>query len=261
MAKAHYIGVGGIARKVSGEYVGVSGIARKVKSGYIGVSGVARQFFPGITTWSRYTIVNASTITRNILHTYTYVGTYSLNASGSWYLATAGSGVNLVVTDDGKVKSINSSGTGGFNFRTVNEHIDTLINDNEDSVNVGYARYFYLGPQSGFSYISHTDSDSGYWEYVMDPQYVYYSGSSLYGASICFRDPSNPKNGLSSGYTHHTFSRFRLGTTDAATDSLYKLLVNVKFDRGDYVDQVTSENPNAYPTNGKHTDGYWYVKQ
>ena len=73
MAKAQYIGVGGIARKVSGEYVGVSGIARKVKSGYIGVSGVARQFFPGITTWSRYTIVNASTITRNILHTYTSV--------------------------------------------------------------------------------------------------------------------------------------------------------------------------------------------
>ena len=100
MAKAKYIGVGGIARKVSGEYVGVSGIARKVKSGYIGVSGVARQFFPGITTWSRYTIVNASTITRNILHTYTYVGTYSLNASGSWYLATAGSGVNLSVICD-----------------------------------------------------------------------------------------------------------------------------------------------------------------
>ena len=51
MAKAKYIGVGGIARKVSGEYVGVSGIARKVKSGYIGVSGVARQFFLGEFTW------------------------------------------------------------------------------------------------------------------------------------------------------------------------------------------------------------------
>ena len=24
---------------------------------------------------------------------------------------------------------------------------------------------------------------------------------------------------------------------------------------------VTSTNPNAYPTNGRHTDGYWYVKQ
>ena len=35
MAKAQYIGVGGIARKDSGEYVGVSGIARKVKRGYI----------------------------------------------------------------------------------------------------------------------------------------------------------------------------------------------------------------------------------
>ena len=55
MAKAQYIGVGGIARKDSGEYVGVSGIARKVKSGYIGVSGVARQFFLGKFTWKKYT--------------------------------------------------------------------------------------------------------------------------------------------------------------------------------------------------------------
>jgi hypothetical protein len=24
---------------------------------------------------------------------------------------------------------------------------------------------------------------------------------------------------------------------------------------------VTSTNSSAYPTNGRHTDGYWYVKQ
>ena len=64
MAKAQYIGVGGIARKDSGEYVGVSGIARKVKSGYIGVSGVARQFFLGKFTWKKYTVryENTSTV-------------------------------------------------------------------------------------------------------------------------------------------------------------------------------------------------------
>lgn len=47
MAKAQYIGVSGVARKVKQPYVGVSGVARKVKSSYVGVSGVARQFFQG----------------------------------------------------------------------------------------------------------------------------------------------------------------------------------------------------------------------
>ena len=44
MAKAHYVGVDGVARKVTKHYVGVDGVARKVKSGYIGVNGVARQY-------------------------------------------------------------------------------------------------------------------------------------------------------------------------------------------------------------------------
>ena len=29
--------------------------------------------------------------------------------------------------------------------------------------------------------------------------------------------------------------------------------------QGTYISDVTSENASAYPTNGKHTDGYWYV--
>lgn len=31
--------------------------------------------------------------------------------------------------------------------------------------------------------------------------------------------------------------------------------------QGTYVSDVTSENSSAYPTNGRHSDGYWYVKQ
>ena len=31
--------------------------------------------------------------------------------------------------------------------------------------------------------------------------------------------------------------------------------------QGTYISDVTSKNSSAYPTNGKHTDGYWYVKQ
>lgn len=31
--------------------------------------------------------------------------------------------------------------------------------------------------------------------------------------------------------------------------------------RGDYISEVSSEDETAYPSNGVHTDGYWYVKQ
>lgn len=47
MAKAQYVGVNGVARKVKQPYIGVGDVARKVKNGYVGVSGVARQFFGG----------------------------------------------------------------------------------------------------------------------------------------------------------------------------------------------------------------------
>lgn len=45
MANGQYIGVNGVARKVTTPYVGVDGVARNVKSGYVGVNGVARLFF------------------------------------------------------------------------------------------------------------------------------------------------------------------------------------------------------------------------
>ena len=31
--------------------------------------------------------------------------------------------------------------------------------------------------------------------------------------------------------------------------------------KGDFIADITSENESAYPDNGIHTDGYWYVKQ
>lgn len=34
----------------------------------------------------------------------------------------------------------------------------------------------------------------------------------------------------------------------------------VSYSQGSLIDQVMSTNPSQYPTNGRHTDGYWYVK-
>ena len=45
MANGQYVGVNGVARKVTSPYIGVAGVARKVTTGYVGVNGVARLFF------------------------------------------------------------------------------------------------------------------------------------------------------------------------------------------------------------------------
>ena len=50
MSKNAYVGVSGVARRVSNIYVGVNGIARSVAAGYVGVNGIARQFYPQATT-------------------------------------------------------------------------------------------------------------------------------------------------------------------------------------------------------------------
>ena len=56
MADRSYIGINGIARKITGWYIGIGGKARKIKKAYIGVGGVARAFIndgmPGVLTWS-----------------------------------------------------------------------------------------------------------------------------------------------------------------------------------------------------------------
>lgn len=50
MARAQFVGVGGVARKVANVFVGVGGVARKIKTGFNGISGVARQFLDsGVT--------------------------------------------------------------------------------------------------------------------------------------------------------------------------------------------------------------------
>lgn len=47
MAKAGYVGVGGVARKLKKMYVGIGGVARKLKKLYVGINGVARLWWQG----------------------------------------------------------------------------------------------------------------------------------------------------------------------------------------------------------------------
>lgn len=63
MAKAVYIGVQNIARKVKKVYIGVNGIARKVKKMYIGVAGIARCIYSGELGYNGYLTPNYGTTT------------------------------------------------------------------------------------------------------------------------------------------------------------------------------------------------------
>lgn len=99
MAKAQYVGVNGVARKVKSEYISVGGVARKVKSGYIGVNGVARKFFAGGTPLSTLAVGQEVQIKENGVPTlyivvqqgrpnYTYsdgLG-YDVSCEGTWLL-------------------------------------------------------------------------------------------------------------------------------------------------------------------------------
>lgn len=42
--------------------------------------------------------------------------------------------------------------------------------------------------------------------------------------------------------------------------AIYRINFAPEYKAGDYVGEVYSSDPNAYPANGRHSDGYWYVR-
>ncbi len=91
MAKAMYIGISNVARKVNQPYIGVAGVARKAVKGYVGVGNVARQFYSGgigaleVGT-SVYLNVNGASTEFMIVHQGIPDETYSSSCDGTWLL-------------------------------------------------------------------------------------------------------------------------------------------------------------------------------
>lgn len=88
MAKAAYIGVSGVARKIKKGYIGVDGIARKIKKAYIGIGGVARPFWGGgtLARWGLHSEGLSVSVERNAATT---VGNYALVGGGENSNSTA----------------------------------------------------------------------------------------------------------------------------------------------------------------------------
>lgn len=93
MAKAQYVGVNSVARKVKKPYIGVGGVARKVKNGYVGVNGVARLHFSGEvslgelnTGTSVYMNVNGVSTEFIVIHQGLPSSLYDSSCNGTWLL-------------------------------------------------------------------------------------------------------------------------------------------------------------------------------
>ena len=125
MAKAQYIGVGGVARKVKQPYVGVSGVARKVKSGYVGVSGVARQFFQGGVPASSLAVGSSVYLKENGTNV-EYLVVHQGNPSTSLYDASC-NGTWLLRKDVYEKRQYSTSGSNNYPESTTNSYLNSTF--------------------------------------------------------------------------------------------------------------------------------------
>lgn len=224
MAKVVYTGVSNKARKCKALYVGVSNKARKIKKGYVGVSNKARLFYTSdvIYTWQKWS-VNSTTNT-----------TYSTQT------VTTGIYAHMVVNRYAEIRATDISSTSiSYNMLRC---YSCNYTDIWKCMNNTYS--------GDFMHILGYEIDSSAWSI--------YSIYQLHG-----------QQGNTSWHTGELF--FRLGNRSTPYNTnltaydvdIYKLVVSTStsYSKGStYYGTVTAtNNPNAYPTNGR-SGSYWYVR-
>ena len=255
-----------VARKVKRQHMGVNGVARKVKRGLVGVNGVARQFFAAKPTWKKYSTNVAYTLGCDVTTDSNAEKCWSGDANdeylscsinreyGSWpyFLEVVNGKANpsAVVSLDkstGKVYWTNPGGyrqhsdsSGNWNPQLSRRQPDRWQED--DSV----AFFHTYGPTGSSKYAkehytvlsiyAHDDSD-----------YLTYDITLAWGCV----SPGDQMDDLYATVLYYTTPRAQL----------YHFYPKASYSRGDYIGEVTSESEGAYPANGRHTDGYWYVRQ
>lgn len=266
MAKAEYEGVAGVARKVKSQNLGAGGVARKVTKGFLGVNGVARQFFAAVPTWKKYKTNVAYTLGCDVTTDSNAEKCWSGNANdqyfsshitreyGSWpyFLEVVNGKANpsAVVSLDqstGKVYWTNPGGykthsesSGGWSPTLRRRESDRW--GEEDSV----AFFHTYGPTGSSKY---AEEHYVTWNTYMhdDSEYPTYQ-ITLAWACV---SPGTQMDDLYATVLYYTTPRAQL----------YHFYPKASYSRGDYIGEVTSESEGAYPANGRHTDGYWYVRQ
>lgn len=239
MSKSEYIGINNVARKVKGIYVGVNGVARKVTKGYIGVGGVARLFYAGYT-WKKY----------NVSQQWNYKETYndlSMSITPNYY----------------RLAFINNPTMMNYNFIVyIGPSVSTSFNNNNGQFSASNYSSSYREPPNRIG--SASNISGAYYEVGVGNGVCILNQYNIGSESVSFNNDWRDSDG----------DRWR--TIDISPGTYGPILVKANqsnsrrisiFEsysmpiQGSYIGIVTSSNPNAYPLNGIHSDGYWYVKQ
>lgn len=236
-----------VARKVKRQHMGVSGVARKVSKGFAGVNGVARQFFAKIPTWKRYKTNVAYTlgVEETVLEKMEKFTTLHIfrdqgyEPYKGYFTSTSKPDAKGIISIDesaGKVKWTNTF-NAEMNWRSGQSDYCSVSKtvDREDEV---YPVWFIVH-NSSFTH--------GTRYYGKDEDVEGYEISFTYGVI-------SPDTWLDEVYVTVVY----YGSPRTA---IYRYYPAPSYSRGDYIGEVTSESEGAYPANGRHTDGYWYVRQ
>ena len=215
-------------------YVGVNNVAREVKHPYIGVNNVARKVKNGY--------VGAGGVARQFFtgeykwKKYKVVTNTSYKAV-EWHTGAVYWDIRPDSRDAHKYGGLNNinNSTGKFISLGIKEHV-----------------YHYEKEKYG-------DNPPHYW--LADNVYEII-GSALPGRwhiDIVYDIDSATEADYLFYNTENLFGSYE--PLQAGQVKIYKTNKSTTNSRGDYIGDVFSSIDNAYPTNGIHTDGYWYIKQ
>ena len=240
MSKGIYWG-GGTSRKVKQVYIGNGNTARKVVKAYIGVNGVAKQFWPSVYTWIKYEITKPATLKGST----SYGNFRSPISRVAWGKRTLDDGIPTTVYKDTRFGAsfniddwefVNGFPTASFITTTVMEYDDPKVYQSAASTALGG----YIDGSYSYS-VDEEKNESGY--YDIDINLI-------------------PDNAISttSELEFVVVNLTRRWSARAYYGTIYYYEISKTTERIE-VGTVTSDDPNAYPEDGMHTDGYWYTKQ
>ena len=244
------------ARKVRKSYFGVGGKARKVKKGYIGVGGVARLFYDdGVHKYKKYKAVYHPSVT-----TYKW-DKYDLDGSEYRLVFSAGATMNIRARDIGDViyTVVRVSSNGNISYSSPK----TITTSNYDSLD------------SSLDHSGETIAHGSFWgdrhlNRLMSSYPENIEGSddgNIIAKYSGYNVSSRLETGLKGSYAGEVEgSNSGVYPNDGKQDGFWyvykgKFTEPEYYTQGEFVADVISEYEGQYPDNGRHTDGYWYVKQ
>lgn len=169
--------------------------------------------------------VNIGGVWKPIVKTY-------VNVNGVWKSAWK----NLTTWKKYSVKQ-----TTGAPYKTVKSAKKN--GDFNATLNVYYASSYSFNSSTGVYTLS---SSKSFQIQKLDSTNKYHMTSGASSGAVMYEWISGGKTSI----LNYNMNYYEWTATPSVTQS-----------QGDYISDVSSEDESAYPDNGVHTDGYWYVKQ